>query len=136
MRWSLVAGASSAVAIGATAVTATASASIATAISPRSRACFLILITPPPRDGGSVVREVDPHHRSSAQDRRYHLVRMDKNELRLRDLAAASLLDRSRLLAGRAGLDRPVARVVVRDIGPGTRPPVRDGDLVVARRAG
>jgi hypothetical protein len=61
---------------------------------------------------------------------------MDKADIRIRELAAASLLDRSRLLAGRGGLDRPVARVVVRDIGPGTRLQVRGGDLVVARRAG
>jgi PucR family transcriptional regulator, purine catabolism regulatory protein len=61
---------------------------------------------------------------------------MDKSVPRLRDLASASLLDRSRLLAGRAGLDRPVARVVVRDVGPGTRLQAREGDLVVARRAG
>jgi hypothetical protein len=61
---------------------------------------------------------------------------MDKVDLRLRDVAAASVLDRSRLLAGRTGLDRPVERVVVRDVGPGARLQVRDGDLVVARRAG
>ena len=61
---------------------------------------------------------------------------MDNDALRIRDLASASLLDRSRLLAGRAGLDRPVERVVVRDVGPGTRLQAREGDLVVARRAG
>ena len=61
---------------------------------------------------------------------------MDNGDLRIRDLAGASLLARSRLLAGRAGLDRIVVRVVVRDIGPGTRLQVRAGDLVVARRAG
>src|SRR4051794_8592810 len=61
---------------------------------------------------------------------------MDNGSLRIRDLASASLLDRSRLLAGRAGLDRPVARVVVRDVGLGARLQARDGDLVVARRAG
>ena len=61
---------------------------------------------------------------------------MDNGDLRIRDLASASLLDRSRLLAGRAGPRPVVARVVVRDIGPGTRLQVRAGDLVVARRAG
>ncbi len=61
---------------------------------------------------------------------------MDNDEPRLRDLAGASLLERSRLLAGRTGLDRTVLRVVVRDIGPGARLQVRSGDLVVARRAG
>ncbi len=61
---------------------------------------------------------------------------MDNGALRIRDLASASLLDRSRLLAGRAGLDRPVVRVVVRDVGPGTQVRAREGDLVVARRAG
>src|SRR4051812_20825217 len=61
---------------------------------------------------------------------------MDNGDLSIRDLASATLLDRSRLLAGRAGLDRIVARVVVRDIGPGARLHVRAGDVVVARRAG
>src|SRR4051794_13731519 len=61
---------------------------------------------------------------------------MDNGDLRIRELAAVTVLDRSRLLAGRDGLDRPVARVVVRDVGPGTRVQARDGDLVVARRAG
>src|SRR3954454_2916736 len=61
---------------------------------------------------------------------------MDNTDLRIRELASVTVLDRGRLLAGREGLDRPVARVVVRDIGPGTRGQVRDGDLVVARRAG
>lgn len=61
---------------------------------------------------------------------------MDNGALRIRDLASASLLDRSRLLAGRGGLDRPVARVVVRDVGPGAQLRARAGDLVVARRAG
>src|SRR5262245_62494359 len=109
---------------------------MASAISPRPRVCFRILSTPPPRDWGSLVREPDSHHRSSAQESAYHLVRMDKADVRIRELAAASLLDRSRLLAGRGGLDRSVARVVVRDIGPGSRLQVRSGDLVVARRAG
>src|SRR3954447_164505 len=61
---------------------------------------------------------------------------MDNGDLRIRELAAVTVLDRSRLLAGRDGLDRAVARVVVRDVGPGTRVQVRDGDLVVARRGG
>lgn len=61
---------------------------------------------------------------------------MDNDVPRIRDLASASLLGSSRLLAGRAGLDRPVARVLVRDVGPGTRLQARQGDLVLARRAG